>query len=177
MTSPDSLAALESAGFEGFFTIGQVHRESALGVPDARGVYVVLVRGDAPHELRPRSSAPVWRGMDPAEPLEVLTPRWVDGASQLYVGAAAGPGVRNRLRQRIKRFLRFGHGKVVGHWAGRAIWQLREASRLVIAWRPCSDDDDPRVLAQGLIGSFERAYGKPPFANLHEDRADDDGED
>lgn len=174
MTTPDSIDALEAAGFEGFFTIGQVHRESAMGVPDERGVYVVLVRGDAPHEIRPKSSAPLWRGQDPAATVEELTARWVESATLLYVGRAKGPGVRNRLRQRIKRFLRFGHGKVVGHWSGRAIWQLREASRLVLAWRVCGEAEDPAALERELLTAFERQYTKPPFANLRHEAADDD---
>ncbi len=176
MSNPITLATLEAAGFEGFFTIGQVHRESAMGVPDERGVYLVLVRGDAPHEIRARSSAPVWRGQDPAESVEALTERWVADAVLLYAASANGPGVRHRLRQRLKRFLRFGHGKVVGHWSGRAIWQLREASRLVLAWRVCAPEEDPRAITRELLESFEHAHGRLPFANRAED-VPDDGED
>ena len=176
MTPPDSIAALETEGFEGFLTIGQLHREACLGVPDERGVYVVLVRGDAPHEFRARSSAPLWRGQDPSVPIEELAARWVEGATVLYIGRARGPGVRNRLRQRIKRFLRYGHGKVVAHWGGRAIWQLGEASRLVVAWRPCSESEDAAVLEDAFLAAFQRAHGVLPFANLRQEAADDEAE-
>jgi hypothetical protein len=177
MTPPDSPTVLESDGFRGFITIGQLHREGCIGVPDERGVYAVLVRGDAPHEFRPRSSAPAWRGKDPTVPLDELQARWVAGATLLYAGRARGPGVRSRLRQRIKRYLRFGHGRVVAHWGGRLIWQLREPSRLVVAWRTCGEAEDPARLEAELLARFEQHYGALPFANLSAEPAADDDDD
>lgn len=174
MSAPLTAEGLGSQGFEGFHTIGQIHRESAMGVPDACGIYVVLVRGEAPHTFRPQSSAPSWRGMDPAVPVEELAERWVEGAALLYVARARGPGVRHRLRQRVKRFLRFGHGKVVGHWGGRAIWQIREASRLVIAWRVCAGPDETLALERQLLDDFEAMHGRPPFAHQPGETPDDE---
>lgn len=177
MTPPDSLAALEAAGFAGFLTIGQLHGDSCRTVPNERGVYVVLTRSSAPHAFRARSSAPVWRGREPAVPLEELAQHWVSGATVLYVGRARGPGVRNRLRQRIKRYLRFGHGKVVGAWGGRMIWQLGEVSRLVVAWRVSPETEDPADVEARWRAEFTAHYGAPPFANLPDDTDEDDGED
>ena len=179
MSAPDEIAVLEAAGFGGFITIGQLHSESCLDVPNERGVYVVLARDDASHQLRAKSSAPPWRGKEPAVPVEELAVRWVPKARVLYVGRARGPGVRSRLRQRIKRYLRYGHGKVVAHWGGRLIWQLGEASRLVVAWRVCADAEDPAVLEAGMLEMFEQHYGAPPFANLRNDpvAGDDEGGD
>lgn len=165
MDRSDSAAALEAQGFRGFVTIGQLHSDGCLEVPDERGVYVVLARGDAPHGFLARSSAPAWRGREPSLPLEELARHWVPGATILYVGRAAGPGVRSRLRQRVKRYLRFGHGKVVAHWGGRQIWQLRESSRLVIAWCACGPELDPARLEAELLRDFEQRHGAPPFAN------------
>jgi hypothetical protein len=182
MLPPNHVAQLEADGFTGFVTIGQLHRDGCRVVPDARGVYVVLARSEAPHPFLERSSAPEWRGMSPSLPRDELRARWVEGATLLYVGRACGPGVRHRLRQRIKRYLRFGHGKVVAHWDGRHIWQLGEPSRLVMAWRVSDADDDPAARAAGLLAAFERHYGRLPFANpaLEEDGVDEgdpDGED
>jgi hypothetical protein len=174
MLPPDSIPALEADGFTGFLTIGQLHSGACLDVPDERGLYVVLRRGDAPHEFMARGSAPAWRGMDPSVSRDELTARWIAGATVLYVGSARGPGVRSRLRQRIKRYLRFGHGRVVSHWGGRLIWQLREASRLVIAWRPCGDAEDPAQLQADLLARFEQAHGAMPFANGADDVSDDE---
>lgn len=173
MTPPDSIAALEAAGFAGFLTIGQLHTNSCLDVPNARGVYVVLTRSSAPHQFRLQSSAPVWRGKEPAVPLDELAEHWVSGATVLYVGRARGPGVRSRLRQRIKRYLRFGHGKVVAHWGGRLIWQLGEVSRLAVAWRASDDSEDPAEVEARLLRDFEEHYGALPFANLRGESVSD----
>lgn len=167
--SADELA---SEGFEGFLTIGQLHRSGCFEVPDERGVYVVLRRGEAPHTILKRSHAPAWRGQDPTRPVDELTARWLDRTALLYVAAAPGSGVRHRLRQRLKRMLRFGHGSVVGHWGGRYLWQLGESSRLVLAWRTCRDDEDPRALADELLRRFEAVHHARPFANPAEDAGD-----
>ena len=90
---PDSIPALEAEGFSGFLTIGQLHSDACLAVPNELGVYVVLVGGDVPHEFVARSSAPAWRGKDSSVPIEELAARWVPDATVLYVGRARGPGV------------------------------------------------------------------------------------
>ena len=175
MFTPISAAMLEAEGFAGFVTIGQLHRSGCAEVPDERGVYVVLVRGDAPHGFLARSTAPLWRKQDPTEREDVLAAHWVEGARLLYVGLAPGPGVRSRLRQRVKRFLRFGHGSVVAHWAGRYIWQLRESSRLEVAWRSCGEAEDPAAIERALLARFERQHGALPFANARGVSATEDG--
>ncbi len=171
MSIPDSVSSLETDGYTGFLTVGQLHRSGCFEVPEERGLYVALARSEAPHGFLSQSTAPVWRGLDPTLPVEALTARWVEGACLLYVGRAPGPGVRTRLRQRIKRLLRFGHGSVVAHWDGRLLWQLRESSRLVIAWRVCNELEDPARLEVDLLARFERTYGALPFANSREDSA------
>lgn len=160
--SADDLAA---EGYVGFLTVGQLHRSGCFEVPDECGVYVVLRRGEAPHAILRRSQAPAWRGEDPTRPVEELAARWIDGTALLYVNAAPGAGVRHRLRQRLKRMLRFGHGSVVGHWSGRFLWQLGESSRLVLAWRPCTDAEAPRAIAQEILRRFEAVHHARPFAN------------
>lgn len=165
MTITFSREALEAEGFAGFLAIGQLFRESAASAPDAPGVYVVLLAGEAPHAILPRSRAPHWRGQDASFPTETLAQRWVSGTALLFVGVAPGPGVRNRIHQRVKRFLRFGHGAVVGHWNGRAIWQLGEASRLAVAWRPCADAAEAEALGASLLERFRAEHAALPFAN------------
>ena len=171
--SEDALAA---EGFVGFLTIGQLHRSGCLEVPDACGVYVVVRRGEAPYRLLRRSQAPAWRGEDPTRPVDELTARLLEGTDLLYVNAAPGSGVRHRLRQRLKRFLRFGHGSVVGHWSGRTIWQLAESSRLVLAWRPCEAGEEARAYADALLRRFEAVHHARPFANPVEDDATRDAD-
>ena len=87
------------------------------------------------------------------------------GAQVLYLGRACGPGVRSLLRQRVKRYLRFGHGRVVGHWGGRFVWQLRDHGTLRVAWKP-TGDEDPALVEARLQARFREHYGMLPFANL-----------
>jgi hypothetical protein len=74
--------------------------------------------------------------------------------------------VRSLLRQRVKRYLRFGHGRVVGHWDGRFVWQLRDHHALRVAWNSTSDED-PAQLETRLQARFREHYGVLPFANLN----------
>jgi hypothetical protein len=162
--NPGSRAFLEDEGFEGFFTVGQLHADGCEGLPNEPGVYA-MVRGsiDRPDFLA-RSAAPSYRGEDPTRPVDELKQRWVPDAQVLYVGPACGPGVRSRLRQRVKRYLRFGHGRVVGHWGGRFVWQLRDHATLRVAWKSTGVGDPARYQAR-LLARFREYYCMLPFAN------------
>ncbi len=93
-----------------------------------------------------------------------LEERWIPDTPLLFVAAAPGPGVRNLLRQRVKRYLRFGSGAVVGHWNGRFVWQLTDHRSLRIAWKVMAGED-PAAAAGAMIADFENRHGRPPFAN------------
>jgi len=167
-SDPGSRAFLEAQGFEGFVATGQLHAERCERLPNQRGVYAVLRESPWPPEFVPRSTAPAYRGVDPSRPIAELEARWVPGAQVLYFGRACGPGVRSLLRQRVKRFMRFGHGRVVGHWGGRFVWQLRDHAGLVVAWKP-TPEADPAQVEASLQAGFVRHYGVMPFANLKQE--------
>ena len=156
----ETLDGLRALGFGGFLRPAELRAGDFLPVPSAPGVYAVL-REPLPPRWLNRSLAPAWRGMDPSEKPEVLAERWVEGAALLYLGVAPGPGVRNRLQQRIKRMLRFGQGRVVAHWGGRRVWQLADHAALRVAWMPC---DDPAQRAAGWLAAFVARFERAPFA-------------
>ena len=160
----DSRAYLESEGFEGFHLVGQLHAERCEGLPDAAGIYAIVRETPGPPEFMARSTAPVYRGEDPSRPVEELMARWVPGAELLYLGLAAGPGVRNLLKQRVKRMLRFGHGRVVGHWGGRFVWQLLDRAALRVAWNVTGDADAGERIGF-ILARFVEKHGVLPFAN------------
>ena len=92
-----------------------------------------------------------------------LAAKWVEGAKILYIGkadagAAAGHGLRGRLRQ----YARHGLGGT-SHHGGRYIWQLQDSAALLVAWRPTLD---PRVEEKALLAEFETEHNALPFANL-----------
>lgn len=156
--------ALRAAGFEGFATVVALREAAAEGVPAETGVWVVVRDIEAPPRFMPKSWAATWRGMDPTEPADALAARWVAGAAVLYVGTAPGSGVRARLQQRIKRFLRFGAGRNVGHWSGRRIWQLSGNAGLRIGWK-CVAEGGVDAEAARMLAAFESRHGALPFAN------------
>ena len=163
--APGSRAFLEAEGFEGFFTVGQLHNEGCESVPNKPGVYAIVRKPLDPPVFLTKSVGPIFRGQDPTRPVDELEQLWVPGAQVLYLGRACGPGVRSLLRQRVKRYLRFGHGRVVGHWDGRFVWQLRDHAALRVAWN--STVDDPAQFEARLQARFREHYGVVPFANLN----------
>ncbi len=168
---PGSIAFLEDDGFEGFRTVARLHADGCQEIPNDRGIYAVARESLDPPTFLPRSAAARFRDTDPTLPIPELEGFWVPGAQVLYFGRARGPGVRSLLRQRVKRYLRFGHGRHVAHWGGRAIWQLGDRSALLVAWKPTPDDDPARAEAR-YQSQFEHHYGALPFANLKQESED-----
>lgn len=165
---PGSIDFLAREGFTGFRTVGQLHADHCEEIPNLRGIYAVARESLDPPQFMPKSSAVRFRDTEPTIPLDELAKLWVPGAQILYFGRARGPGVRSLLKQRIKRYLRFGHGRYVAHWDGRAIWQLRDRSTLRVAWKP-TPKDDPARAEEAYENEFERHYGALPFANLKQE--------
>jgi hypothetical protein len=167
---PGSVDFLVSEGFEGFRTISQLNAAQCGEIPNVRGIFAVVRESLEPPRFTPKSSARSFRDTNPTISIEELEKLWVPGAQVMCFGRARGPGQRSLLKQRILRYLRFGHGRYVSHWGGRAIWQLEDRSSLRIAWKPTPKDDPAR--AEGKYQDrFELHYGALPFANL---KGDDD---
>jgi hypothetical protein len=123
---------------------------------------------EAPPEFLTRSVGGWFRQQDPSVDVDVLKEKWVEGAPVIYIGRARGPGVRSLLQQRVKRYIRFGQGKAVGHAGGRFIWQLRDHVALQVAWLP-TPEKDPAITEAALLDEFVLRYGRLPFANLRQE--------
>lgn len=166
---PGSIAFLHAEGFEGFRTTSQLYADSCEELPNIRGIYAVMRESLEPPQFMAKSTAARFRDTSPDIPLEELEKLWVPGAQILYFARARGPGVRRLLKQRVKRYLRFGHGRHVSHWGGRAVWQLRDHGSLRVAWKAMPRDDPSRFEGE-YQDNFERHYGALPFANLKQER-------
>lgn len=161
----DSVAQLREYGFQGFLSVGRLRDTRCVEIPAERGVYIVVRDTLLPPKFLEASVGGRFRQMDPSVPMDVLNAHWVDGAMVLYVGRARGPGVRALLQQRVKRYIRFGQGRVVAHYGGRFIWQLKDHRALLLAWMP-TPDEDPSAVEQRLLSSFMQRFVRLPFANL-----------
>jgi hypothetical protein len=152
------IADLRRRGFVGF------KPDYAFGYhqpPHLSGIYVVARDAtDAPTFLD-RSPASWFHGKDPTVSIERLEAEWVADAQTLYVDTTA-----NSLRERIGLFVAFsnaGRDRSVPAMGGRLLWQLADAQKLLLAWKPCRDYED---LKADLIDEFVEAYRRLPFANL-----------
>ena len=92
--------------------------------------------------------------------IDVLQSNWVDDTDTVYIGKATS------LRSRLRQYAAFGAGKPIGHWGGRYIWQLADASSLLVCWRPTTTT--PASVESALIADFVSVFGKRPFANLRD---------
>jgi hypothetical protein len=168
-----SVAGLRAMGFEGFGSVRDLRRDDCRSLPRENGVYVLVRAREGEPRFNGRGTAAFWRGQNPNVKVEELAAKWVPGAIVMYVGRAAGTGVRGKLQQRVKRMLRFGEGKNVAHWGGRYVWQLADAYDLQVAWKACKDAVRQEV---SLLNSFEAKHAALPFANLRHESGHSDHE-
>jgi hypothetical protein len=157
-------ASLEGIGFEGFLSVQQLNQNEYRNIPKKPGVYVVLRRSTNPQALCTPSKAGWHKGKDPTIDLAELSERWVEGVSVIYIGKAGKEASKATLHQRLRAYLRSGLGHSAGHWGGRAVWQLADHDELVVAWRPTSAEDAPRLETE-LLTHFHGLHRKLPFAN------------
>lgn len=153
---PTSRATILAAGFKGLLTIETIHGDEKYGViPEVPGIYGVFRLADPPPRFISNNAAARWKGQDPTIGVPALQAAWVD-AALLYVDKGAS------IRTRVRQLVEFGHGKVVAHWGGRALWQLTDMDDLVVAWKPT---EDPKGAEAELLAAFEAAHGTKPWAN------------
>lgn len=151
---------LTARGFRGFVPFRELPGSN---VPTGHGIYVVIRADTSPPSFLPTSPAGHLKGRDPSVTADKLRDAWVDGATVVYIGKAAG---KDGLNQRLADYRRHGTGLLAGHWGGRYIWQLADSDALLVAWRPTTEDDAGEA-EQDLIDEFKELHGGAlPFANL-----------
>jgi hypothetical protein len=129
------LKSIKAEGFEGFVTVADLMSNHLEGVPLEQGVYLVLRPNLEAPAFMEKSTGGHFNGQDPTVAIDELEMNWVNGAITLYIGKAGGPSIAATLQSRLRQFLDFGAGQPVGHRGGRFVWQLRDADKLVIAWK------------------------------------------
>jgi len=161
------MQTLTAAGFTGFRSFAELELNE---IPQAPGIYVVLM----PEGFTPRflagSAGGHFKGKDPSLPQAALSAEWVAGAEVLYIGkAGAGKTGKRGLRKRIREMSDFGRGVPVGHWGGRLLWQLADSQALMVAWRELPPELVNAAEAR-YQQDFRAFHGRLPFANLAQAR-------
>lgn len=151
---------IKKAGFSGFVKVEDLYNAGYSSIPERGGVYLILRASDARPIFVPKGTGGHYKGKEPNVGVDELKAHWVEGTCVMYIGKS------NNLRRRVSAYVRFGHGKNVGHFGGRLIWQLSDCHDLIVCWKPT--ENDPRLEEASLIQAFVNDYGKRPFANLQD---------
>tara|TARA_B100000963_G_C22635909_1_gene677583 strand:+ start:4060 stop:4980 length:921 start_codon:yes stop_codon:yes gene_type:complete len=159
---------LREHGFQGFETIEKLMKDSSK-LPNYSGVYILLNKNsiDRNMDYEPAYSSFIFPGTggffkdkDPNVEISVLQRKMHPDSNVMYIGKASD------LKRRIKQYLAFGQGKNVGHYGGRYIWQLKQSSKLILAYKKVSENPLPEEYERALINMHKVRFNKLPFANL-----------
>jgi hypothetical protein len=160
----NNITDIVKAGFVGFKTMQELFIDSSQ-LPSIKGVYLILNQSKTLPLFLSVGTGGHFKGKNPNISLAQLTSNWVEETLVVYIGKAGGKGSNATLKSRIKQFLGFGQGKNIGHWGGRLIWQIAASQKLVVCWKPLTNED-PRQVEMELISAFVDQFGRRPFANL-----------
>lgn len=157
-----NLTVLEQMDFEEPRNLWTMNRNEP---PREFGVYIVLRRSSGPPSFLEKSTGGTYR-KDPTTSASQLHHRWVDATPIMYIGAAGlRPENKTTLRSRLSAYQRYGHGQNgVSHEGGNRIWQLEDVKDLDVIWKQTAGIPG-KVLEDKLLGLFELAHHRLPFAN------------
>ena len=153
-----SITQIKDAGFSGFKSVEDLYHVGYDSIPERGGVYLILRMSESKPVFIPKGTGGCFKGKEPNVSVGELKAHWVDGTCVMYIGQSTN------LRKRLRDYMRFGHGKNVGHYGGRYIWQLSNCDDLVVCWKPT--DNNPCMEEKRWMQEFVDYYGSLPFANL-----------
>lgn len=160
----NNIIDIKKAGFVGFKKMQELFVDCS-ALPDIKGVYLILyLEKKAPKYLQIGTGGR-FKGKDPNVPIQKLQDNWVDRTIVVYIGKAGSNGGSATIKSRLKQYFSFGQGKNIGHWGGRYIWQLSNASNLLVCWKQLPTAG-PRAVEIELLQDFMTQYNVRPFANL-----------
>jgi hypothetical protein len=163
MSAAEQLDGISLNGFSEAISIRDLCETRCSSVPRLSGIYLIVRNSDLPPDFLNESSGGWFKGLNPSDPLELLSQHWVECAHIVYIGKGDGQdGLKGRLRQLID----FGCGRPIGHRGGRFLWHLRDSADMLVRWRTCVAGTEQAET--DAIANFKAAHeGKRPFANLN----------
>ncbi len=156
------IAMLKQNGCTGFVTIEKLMNGEVPIINDP-GVYFILRISSRTPIFLNEGTGGYHKKRNPNVSIDTLKDNWVEDTCVMYIGKATS------LKKRLNQYMKFGQGKPVGHWGGRYIWQLKDASELIVCWKPTETPEIARETEYKLIQKFKKEHnGKRPFANLRD---------
>lgn len=133
-------------------------------LPKAKGVYAVTRESDETPNFVKKGSGAFFKKngefKDPNVSIEELARQWYYTNDKImYIGRTGYDNKPNEsnIYDRVRTYMRFGHGKKVRHWGGRYIWQMEDVGEFDVWFMACND---PETRKSELINKYL------PFANL-----------
>jgi hypothetical protein len=159
-----SMEEIKKSGFLGFVSKAELF-EDCTAIPKEKGVYLILYPSLKEPTFLEVGCGGFFKGKNPNVSIAELKLNWVANSQVIYIGKAGASDSSATLHSRLKQYFAFGQGKAVGHYGGRYIWQLQNATELIVCWK-CLPNDEARNVESQLITEFVQTFGKRPFANL-----------
>ncbi|WP_368293734.1 hypothetical protein [Dehalobacter sp. TBBPA1] len=145
-----------------YSTIEQFYNSRCAIIPNEIGVYIVVAPESFIVEFINQTTAiNEYHEKNLLYPAEDLKMKFSETDHKiLYIGKAGGE--INRLRQRIKQYVRYGYHEVENHRGGRAIWQIKNNRKLLLGYFVCNN---PETIERELLSEYYNKNGTYPVAN------------
>ena len=138
-------------------TLQTLYRSECENIPETSGVYWVL----RPVGMPIRFTEQIYNRSASLYSAEMLSSKYLNCENQevLYIGKAES---KKGLRQRLKQYMNYGWNNATNHKGGRAIWQIKDAGLLLLAYEEC---EDARAREKQLLSDYKAENGSYPLAN------------
>jgi hypothetical protein len=145
-----------------FYSIEQLYNTNFSCIPDKKGIYIVKKSKQKKIEFSMDTTAiKEYQNKSMIYDVNVLNDKFDKSDKEiLYIGKAGGK--KNKLKQRIRQYVRYGYGEVNNHRGGRAIWQIADSKSLLLGFIECGN---PEKIEKELLEEYESKYKVLPIAN------------
>lgn len=145
------------------FTIAELYTSSCSEVSTENGIYAVIAPEDFEVRFTDTTTALAWfRGKSLLYPKELLVQKYsaLQQNRLLYIGKAQR---KKGLQKRILEYVKYGFGETNNHRGGRAIWQIKNAEKLMLGYRVTPT---PESMETKLLLQYKSKFGEYPPSKL-----------
>lgn len=145
-----------------FYSIEQLYNTNFSCIPDKKGIYIVKKSKEMKIQFSIDTTAiKEYSNKSMIYNIGLLNDKFNESDKEiLYIGKAGGN--KNKLKQRISQYVRYGYGEVNNHRGDRAIWQIADSKSLLLGFMEC---DNLEKNEKELLEEYESKYEVLPVAN------------